>query len=95
MLSCVVRRVWQENFRVYGARKIWKQLNREQIPMARCTVERLMRQERIKGVVRGRSQSLDEYGVGARYPGAGSAWQATGSGTDTTYCSRFAVLCPL
>src|SRR6201992_367143 len=49
-----IRRVWQENFRVYGARKVWKQLNREHIPVARCTVERLMRQEGIKGVVRGR-----------------------------------------
>src|SRR6185312_456334 len=49
-----IRRVWQENFRVYGARKVWKQLNREQTRVARCTVERLMRQEGIKGVVRGR-----------------------------------------
>ena len=49
-----IRRVWQENFRVYGARKVWKQLNRERIPVARCTVERLMRQEGIRGVVRGR-----------------------------------------
>src|SRR4051812_42383174 len=49
-----IRRVWQENFRVYGARKVWKQLNREGIPIARCTVERLMRQEGLRGVVRGR-----------------------------------------
>jgi transposase InsO family protein len=49
-----IRRVWQENFRVYGARKVWKQLNREAIPIARCTVERLMRQEGLRGVVRGR-----------------------------------------
>jgi putative transposase len=38
-----IRRVWDENFRVYGARKVWRQLNREQIGVARCTVERLMR----------------------------------------------------
>jgi putative transposase len=49
-----IRRVWQENFRVYGARKVWKQLNREAIPVARCTVERLMRQGGLRGVVRGR-----------------------------------------
>lgn len=49
-----IHRVWQENFRAYGARKIWKQLNREQIPVARCTVERLMRQEGLRGIVRGR-----------------------------------------
>jgi transposase InsO family protein len=49
-----IRRVWEQNFRAYGARKVWKQLHREQIPVARCTVERLMRQEGLRGVVRGR-----------------------------------------
>ena len=38
-----IDRVWRENRRVYGAPKVWKQLNREHIPVARCTVERLMR----------------------------------------------------
>ena len=38
-----IQRVWEENFGVYGARKVWRQLNREDIPTARCTVERLMR----------------------------------------------------
>jgi len=46
--------VWKENFRVYGARKVWRQMNREGIRVARCTVERLMRRLGIKGVVRGR-----------------------------------------
>jgi putative transposase len=49
-----IRRVWEQNFHAYGARKVWKQLHREQIPVARCTVERLMRQEGLRGVVRGR-----------------------------------------
>ena len=49
-----VRRVWEENFQVYGARKVWRQLNREGIPVARCTVERLMRAQGLRGVVRGR-----------------------------------------
>jgi putative transposase len=49
-----IRRVWEQNFRAYGARKVWKQLHREQISVARCTVERLMRQEGLRGVVRGR-----------------------------------------
>lgn len=49
-----VDRVWRENRRVYGAHKVWKQLNREGVPVARCTVERLMRQEGLRGVVRGR-----------------------------------------
>jgi putative transposase len=53
-LCPAIRRVWEENFRAYGARKVWKQLNREQIRVARCTIERLMRQEGLEGVVRGR-----------------------------------------
>lgn len=53
-LSLVIRRVWEENFRVYGARKVWRQLQREGFVVARCTVERLMRQLGLAGVVRGR-----------------------------------------
>jgi putative transposase len=34
-----IRRVWKENYEVYGARKVWRQLNREGIVVARCTVE--------------------------------------------------------
>ena len=49
-----IARVWQTNRRVYGAKKIWKQLNRETIPVARCTVARLMRDLGLRGVVRGR-----------------------------------------
>ena len=48
-----VRRVWESNFGVYGARKVWRQLQREGVAVARCTVERLMRLEGLKGVVRG------------------------------------------
>jgi transposase InsO family protein len=53
-LCTSIRRVWEENFRAYGARKVWKQLNREHIRVARCTVERLMRREGLEGIVRGR-----------------------------------------
>lgn len=42
-LSAEIQRVWEENFGVYGIRKVWRQLHREAIPTARCTVERLMR----------------------------------------------------
>ena len=42
-LSREIRRVHKQNFDVYGARKVWRQLHREQIDVARCTVERLMR----------------------------------------------------
>ena len=52
---CVeIERVWNENRRVYGARKVWRQLNREGVAVARCTVERLMGRLGICGVVRGR-----------------------------------------
>jgi putative transposase len=50
-----IRRVWNENFQVYGVRKVWRQLGREGNNVARCTVARLMRQMDLKGVVRGKS----------------------------------------
>jgi putative transposase len=52
-LSEEIRRVWMSNRSVYGARKVWRQLRREKIQVARCTVERLMRAEGLRGVVRG------------------------------------------
>ncbi len=54
-LSQGIRRVFAENFGVYGVRKVWRQLQREGIDVARCTVARLMRQMGLKGVVRGKS----------------------------------------
>jgi len=53
-LKVEIERVWNENRQVYGARKVWRQLHREGFPVARCTVERLMRQMGLKGVVRGK-----------------------------------------
>jgi transposase InsO family protein len=49
-----IQRVHAENFGVYGVRKVWRQLGRENISVARCTVERLMRSLGLQGVVRGR-----------------------------------------
>lgn len=49
-----IERVWRANRRVYGAKKVWKQLNREAIPVARCTIARLMQGMGLRGVVRGR-----------------------------------------
>jgi transposase InsO family protein len=49
-----IARVYEENLKVYGARKVWKQLNREDIAVARCTVERLMTKLGLEGVRRGR-----------------------------------------
>ena len=49
-----IRRVWQENFEVYGVRKVWRQLNREGVTVARCTVARLMTEMGMAGAVRGK-----------------------------------------
>ena len=49
-----IERVWQGNLQVYGADKVWKQLGREGMTVARCTVERLMRRQGLRGVVRGK-----------------------------------------
>jgi putative transposase len=49
-----IRRVHAGNYGVYGARKVWLQLNREGIAVARCTVERLMREDGLAGAVRGK-----------------------------------------
>ena len=53
-LEMEVARVHAAHYGVYGARKVWLQLNREGIPVARCTVERLMRCLGLHGVVRGK-----------------------------------------
>lgn len=50
-----IRRVHAANYHVYGARKVWLALNRDGITVARCTVERLMREHGLRGVVRGRA----------------------------------------
>ena len=53
-LKIEVRRVLDANFRVYGVRKIWRQLRREGFDVARCTVARLMRAMGLAGVIRGK-----------------------------------------
>jgi transposase InsO family protein len=49
-----IARVFAENFEVYGVRKVWRQLGREGLSVARCTVQRLMREMGLQGVVRGK-----------------------------------------
>ncbi len=53
-----ILRVWGDNLEVYGADKIWTQLNREGIRVARCTVERLMRELGLSGARRGRAYKV-------------------------------------
>jgi transposase InsO family protein len=54
-LRVEIERVFDANYRVYGVHKVWRQLNREGIAVAKCTVRRLMRQIGIQGVTRGRA----------------------------------------
>jgi putative transposase len=51
-----IQRVWDENLQVYGADKVWRQMRREGQQVARCTVERLMRRQGLKGALRGKVQ---------------------------------------
>ncbi|WP_150306379.1 IS3 family transposase, partial [Pseudomonas saliphila] len=53
LLSDEVQRVWDDNMQCYGVVKVWKQLKREGIHVARCTVQRLMRRLGLQGVRRG------------------------------------------
>lgn len=53
-LAPEIQRVWQANMQVYGADKVWRQLEREGVTVARCTVERLMRRMGLRGVMRGK-----------------------------------------
>jgi putative transposase len=50
-----IARVFDDNFRVYGVRKVWRQMRREGFDVARCTVARLMTSMGIEGIIRGKS----------------------------------------
>jgi len=91
-LMVEIRRVHQANYRVYGADKVWAQLQREGIAVARCTVERLMRRLGIRGAVRGTParttipaetgpQPADLVERDFRAPAPNRLWVA-----DITYC---------
>ena len=54
-LRAAIQRIWDDNQQVYGPRKVWRQLRREGLRVARCTVERLMRAMGLRGAVRGRA----------------------------------------
>jgi putative transposase len=55
-LTSRIREVHEKNLGVYGVRKMWSQLQREEVPVARCTVERLMAREGLKGAIRGKKR---------------------------------------
>jgi len=54
-LCAAIRRIWDDNYQVYGPRKVWEQLKRDGVVVARCTVRRLMRGMGFQGAVRGRA----------------------------------------
>jgi putative transposase len=96
LLKPEIARVFEENRRVYGADKVWCQLNREGIAVARCTIERLMRALAIQGIRRGKSrrttvgdESLerprDLVGRQFKAPGPNRLWVA-----DLTYVKTHA-----
>ena len=67
-LKVEIRRVHAEHFGVYGARKVWRQLHREGIAVARCTVERLMDELGLEGVCRGKARRTTTPDTGATRP---------------------------
>jgi putative transposase len=67
-LKAEIRRVYDEHFGVYGARKVWRQLHREGIAVARCTVERLMGELHLEGVRRGRTHRTTTPDAAAHRP---------------------------
>ncbi len=67
-LMIEIQRVFLENFCVYGARKVWRQLRREGFDVARCTVERLMKQLGIRGVIRGKGYKTTVVDLSAERP---------------------------
>jgi putative transposase len=91
-----ISRVFEENFGVYGARKIWRQLNREGVSVARCTVERLMRDLGISGAVRGKTRrtTVADPSAGRAPDLVGREFAAVAPNrlwvADFTYCATWA-----
>ena len=87
-----IRRVYEENFQVYGARKVWRQLGREGQVVARCTVERLMGGLGLQGVVRGsagpRSATIAPSGRSTGSTGSSGPAARISCGSPTSRMSR-------
>ncbi|MFE4423734.1 IS3 family transposase [Streptomyces sp. NPDC056817] len=77
-----ISKVFEANYRVYGARKIWRELNRQGHRVARCTAERLMRELGIAGAVRGKRVITTV--PGGRSSGPRTFWSATSSPAPRT-----------
>lgn len=85
--------VWRENYEVYGARKVWFALRRKGVLVARCTVERLMRELGIAGAVRGKPRRTNIPAKDGRR--AGDLVDRTSPRNDRTRCGwRTSPTCP-
>ena len=71
-LRAIIRRIWTEHFQVYGPRKVWRQMGREGLRVARCRVRRLMRAMGLAGAVRGRAWVTTTQSPTGRIPAGGS-----------------------
>jgi putative transposase len=84
-----IGRIHAANYGVYGARKVWHELHREGQPVARCTVERLMRQAGLTGVVRGRKIRTTVSGPGGQRAGDRVNRDFTAQRPNRTWCADF------
>jgi putative transposase len=64
VLRAIIRRIWTEHRQVYGPRKVWRQMGRENLYAARCRVRRLMREMGLSGAVRGRAWTTTTHAAG-------------------------------
>jgi putative transposase len=71
-LRAIIRRIWNEHHQVYGPRKVWKQMGRENLRVARCRVRRLMRDMGLVGATRGRAWTTTDAGGAHARP----AWRS-------------------
>jgi putative transposase len=88
-LKAEIRRVYADNYGVYGARKVWLELNREGIAVARCTVERLMRDLGLHGARRGRRVRTTRPDSAAARPADLVRRQFTAAGPDRLWVADF------
>jgi putative transposase len=84
-----IERVWRANFCAYGVRKTWKQMNREKIRVARCTVGRLMKDMGLRGVVRGKRYKAPPNELSATRPADLVERQFTASRPNQLWVANF------
>nr|WP_225955283.1 IS3 family transposase [Kibdelosporangium phytohabitans] len=77
-----IERVHEANYSVYGARKVWAELNRQGVDVARCTVERLMRESGLRGLLRDKSPRTTKPAAETRRPGDLVARDFTAAGPN-------------